>query len=95
MLSTTVLSRAILRVTEGGVKASIHRSIWEQVFLPIGQQTRDMAKVIVDGLFARMSEGVAALGLYIWLSRIPVLDADVDLSWISWMIAQQLLCGFS
>lgn len=86
MLSTTVLSRAILKVTEGGLKASIHRSIWEQVFLPIGGVSREMAKVMVDGLFARMSEGIAAAALYIWLSRIPTLDANLNLSWISWVI---------
>ncbi len=86
MVSTTILSRSILKVAEGGLKASIHRCIWEQVFLPLGGKRREMAKVMVDGLFARMSEGMAAAALYIWLSRIQSLEADLDLSWISWVI---------
>ncbi len=86
MVSTTILSRSILKVAEGGLKASIHRSIWEQVFLPLGGERREMAKVMVDGLFARMSEGMAAVALYIWLSRMASLEADLDLSWISWVI---------
>ncbi|MCH8016631.1 MAG: hypothetical protein IH917_08420, partial [Acidobacteria bacterium] len=79
MVSTTILSRSILKVAEGGLKASIHRSIWEQVFLPLGGKRREMAKVMVDGLFARMSEGMAAVALYIWLSRIQSLEEDMDL----------------
>ncbi len=91
MVSTTILSRSILKVAEGGLKASIHRSIWEQVFLPLGGKRREMAKVMVDGLFARVSEGMAAVGLYIWLSRIQSLEADLDLSWISWVIFAAVL----
>ena len=91
LVSTTILSRSILKVAEGGLKASIHRSIWEQVFLPLGGARREMAKVMVDGLFARMSEGMAAVALYIWLSRIQSLEADLDLSWISWVIVAAVL----
>ena len=91
MVSTTILSRSILKVTEGGLKASIHRSIWEQVFLPLGGERREMAKVMVDGLFARMSEGMAAAALYVWLSRMQSLEADLDLSWISWVIVAAVL----
>ncbi len=91
MVSTTILSRSILKVAEGGLKASIHRSIWEQVFLPLGGKRREMAKVMVDGLFARVSEGMAAAALYIWLSRIQSLEADLDLSWISWVIVAAVL----
>ena len=91
MVSTTILSRSILKVTEGGLKASIHRSMWEQVFLPLGGERREMAKVMVDGLFARMSEGMAAAALYVWLSRIQSLEADLDLSWISWVIVAAVL----
>lgn len=91
MVSTTVFGRAILKVTEGGLKSSIHRSIWEQVFLPLGGVRREMAKVMVDGLFARISEGMAAVALYIWLSRLPSLEADLNLSWISWIIVAAVL----
>lgn len=92
LLSTTILSRSILKVTEGGLKASIHRSMWEQVFLPIGREGREMAKVLVDGVFARMSEGIAAVILWIWVSRVPVINKEnLDLVWISWLIAAVIL----
>ena len=104
-MSTALLSRSILKVTEGGFKSSIHRSTWEQVFLRIGHGTRDMAKVIVDGIFARMSEGIAA-ALYLWLLQTPTLEAGLNLSWLSWVIVAVLLlwiiltryvgqCGYS
>jgi ATP/ADP translocase len=91
MVSPTVFGRAILKVTEGGLKSSIHRAIWEQVFLPLGSVRREMAKVMVDGLFARIAEGMAAVALYIWLSRLPSLDIGLDLSWISWIIVAAVL----
>ena len=85
LLSTTVLSRSLLKVTESGVKASIHRSIWEQVFLPINSKKRGSAKIIVDGISARASEGIGALVLYLWLSSSDASD-KLNLSWISWVI---------
>ncbi|MEE8348205.1 MAG: hypothetical protein V3R94_01445 [Acidobacteriota bacterium] len=91
MVSATVVGRAVLKVTEGGLKSSIHRSIWEQVFLPLGSGRRAMAKVMVDGLFARISEGIAAVALYIWLLSVPNLEADLKLSWVTWVILVSVL----
>lgn len=53
-------SRSLLRITEGGVKASIHRSNWEQAYLGIQRPLRPLAKVLVDGAGARFGEGTAA-----------------------------------
>ena len=89
--TTTILSRAILKVTEGGLKSSIHRSTWEQVFLPIGREKRAMAKTLVDGAFARMSEGMGAAVLYIWLSSAKTALKPQALAWISWVIIAAIL----
>ena len=87
----TVQARAILRVTEGGLTAAIHRGLWEQAFLPIARKRRDMAKVIVDGLFARISEGTAATFLLVWLnSRVDALTL-ASLNWLSWAILGSVL----
>jgi len=88
---TTIQSRAILRVTEGVLKAAIHRSTWEQTFLPIDRKKRDMVKVLVDGLFARLTEGVGAAVLLIWLTRSGLAQEELDLSWISWAIAAAII----
>ena len=89
--TTTILSRSILKVTEGGLKSSIHRSTWEQVFLPIGREKRAIAKILVDGAFARMSEGVGAAVLYIWLKSLKTPLTPQKLAWISWVLIPVIL----
>jgi AAA family ATP:ADP antiporter len=87
----TIQARAILRVTEGGLKASIHRGLWEQAFLPIERKRRDMAKVIVDGLFARVAEGIAAACLLVWLQGQAGSLTLASLNWLSWAIIVTVL----
>jgi AAA family ATP:ADP antiporter len=58
--SATAFLRTLLRVTEGGLKASIHRASWEQAFLAVPRATRALAKVMVDGVGARLAEGATA-----------------------------------
>lgn len=81
--SSSLLARSIPKLTESGVKASIHRSAWEQVFLPISPRYRDTAKMVVDGLSSRLAEGLGAAVLYFWLWRGSRNEADLNLSWIS------------
>ncbi len=56
-----------LRIAEGGVKQSLHRSSWEQAFLPVKRADRGLAKLIVDGAGARIAEGLAAALLVLWI----------------------------
>jgi hypothetical protein len=65
--TASLLARSLLRVAEGGLKASIHRVNWEQAYLPLRHADRAAAKVLVDGAGARIAEGIAALMLFIWL----------------------------
>jgi hypothetical protein len=50
-----------------------------------------MVKVLVDGLFARLTEGVGAAVLLIWLTRSGLAQEELDLSWISWAIAAAII----
>lgn len=84
-------SKSILKVAEGGLKSSIHRSIWEQVYLPINRANRAGVKTIVDGMFSRLSEGIGALVLYLWLLSIPRNLDNFDLRWIAWIIVLIIL----
>jgi hypothetical protein len=84
-------SKSILKVAEGGLKSSIHRSIWEQVYLPINRANRAGVKTIVDGMFSRLSEGMGALVLYFWLISIPRNLDNLELRWIAWIIALIIL----
>jgi len=51
--TATALSRSVLRVTEGGLRSSVHRSIWEQAFIPLDSSDRSSVKIAVDGMGAR------------------------------------------
>ncbi len=63
----TVLARSGLRVMEGGLKAGVHRTTWEQAYLSFPKAQRAHTKVMVDGLGARIAEGIAGLMLHVWL----------------------------
>jgi len=84
--TATVEARAVVKVTEGGLKSSIHRSMWEQVYLPIERGQREMTKAVVDGAIARVSEGLGAAVLYAWILSTSVGLEELDLRWISWAI---------
>ncbi|MCI0442525.1 hypothetical protein L0152_04815 [bacterium] len=57
-------NRFVLRATEGGLRSSVYRSLWEQIFLPIERERREAVKAIVDGLFVRLADGAGAIILY-------------------------------
>ena len=98
LASAGTLMRSALRIAEGGLKASIHRASWEQAFLPLTRAHRAAAKLLVDGAGARLAEGAAAAGLYLWLhagmpgraalARMPVEMAMLGRSptWLAWLL---------
>lgn len=69
LASASVVSRALLRVTEGGLRSSIHRVSWEQAYLPVSRAQRTAAKLLGDGA-GRVAEGLAALVLFLWLQLV-------------------------
>lgn len=79
--------RGALRVAQGGLKASIHRANWEQVFLPAGSD-RAVAKFVVDGIGAHLGAGLIAIPLYGWL-HLVVRDnpfANYSGAWMTWLL---------
>ena len=88
----TALSRSVLKVTEGGLKASIHRSIWEQAFIPVDSEERSYVKIIVDGIGSRVGEAIGATVLFLWLLRVQVPGkgmpsiSSLDTTWMAWMV---------
>jgi ATP/ADP translocase len=86
--AATAFSLAVLRVTEGGLRSSVHRSIWEQAFIPVEASERSLVKIAVDGVGARIAEGIGAAGLYIWIQRVApggVVTAPLDTRWMAWL----------
>jgi len=87
-VNASILLRSTLRVTEGGLKSSIHRSNWEQAYLALGRAERSAAKLIVDGMGARLAEGAAAVILFLWIrsampdGRMP----EPGIQWITWVL---------
>ena len=87
--AATALSRSVLRVTEGGLRSSVHRSIWEQAFIPVDTTERSSVKIVVDGVAARVAEALGALAILFWLRqglRGEMLNTPLDTGWISWAI---------
>ena len=92
--AATALSLAVLRVTEGGLRSSVHRSIWEQAFIPVDAAERSLVKIAVDGVGARIAEGVAAAGLYFWVQRVApdgVVTVPLDTRWMAWLTLATVL----
>lgn len=86
--AATALSRSVLKVTEGGLRSSIHRSIWEQAFLPISAQERSLVKLTVDGIGARIAEALGALALLVWVRQVApdgMASGPINTAWMSWV----------
>ena len=86
--AATAFSLAVLRVTEGGLRSSVHRSIWEQAFIPVASSERSLVKIAVDGVGARIAEGIGASALYIWVQRVApggVASAPLNTVWMAWL----------
>ena len=87
--AATALSRSVLRVTEGGLRSSVHRSIWEQAFIPVETVERSAVKLVVDGVAARIAEALGAFAILLWLKQVAADGAvpmTLDTSWITWLI---------
>ncbi|HKR61853.1 MAG TPA: Npt1/Npt2 family nucleotide transporter, partial [Pyrinomonadaceae bacterium] len=87
--AATALSLSVLRVTEGGLRSSVHRSIWEQAFIPLEPSQRSSVKLAVDGIAARIAEALGALAILIWLKRVAPdgnIPMPLDTRWITWVL---------
>ncbi len=64
VLLATALVPNLLRLSETAIRASVHQASWEQVFLSYGREQRGPMKVLLDGVIARITGIVGALGLW-------------------------------
>jgi ATP/ADP translocase len=86
--AATALSRSVLRVTEGGLRSSVHRSIWEQAFIPVDSTDRSSVKIVVDGVAARIAEAIGAVAILLWLKQLApdgVIPMPLNTSWMAWV----------
>ncbi len=86
--AATALSRSVLRVTEGGLRSSVHRSIWEQAFIPVDSAERSLVKIVVDGVAARIAEAIGAVAILFWLMQAApdgVIPMPLNTSWMAWV----------
>jgi ATP:ADP antiporter, AAA family len=85
--AATALGRSVLRVTEGGLRSSIHRSIWEQAFISVDSKDRSKVKIAVDGVAARIAEALGAVAILVWLKQAApdgVIPMPLDTNWMGW-----------
>jgi ATP/ADP translocase len=86
--AATAFSQSVLRVTEGGLRSSVHRSIWEQAFITVQSSERSTVKLAVDGVGARIAEGIGAGVLYVWVQNVApggVVTGPLDTRWMAWL----------
>jgi hypothetical protein len=93
LASATNMARAGLRVVEGGIKAGVHRSTWEQAFLSFPKRDRAHVRVMVDGMGTHLAEGMASVALLIWMrfaaqgngvtALRAVWVAEVSATWVT------------
>jgi ATP/ADP translocase len=72
----------------------VHRSIWEQAFIPVDSLDRSTVKLVVDGVAARIAEVIGALAILLWLKQaVPggALAMPLDTWWMSWVILATVL----
>jgi ATP/ADP translocase len=87
--AATALSRSVLRVTEGGLRSSVHRSIWEQAFIPVESAERSSVKIAVDGIGARIAEAIGAAAILLWLKQAApdgAIPMPLNTDWIAWVV---------
>ena len=87
--AATAFSRSALRVTEGGLRSSVHRSVWEQAFIPVDSAERSSVKIAVDGMAARIAEAIGAIAILLWLKQVVPngsIAKPLDTQWISWVL---------
>lgn len=87
--AATAFSRSVLRVTEGGLRSSVHRSIWEQAFIPVQSRERSSVKIAVDGVAARVAEALGAIVILLWLKQVVpdgIIKMPLDTRWMSWAL---------
>jgi ATP:ADP antiporter, AAA family len=85
--AATALSRSVLRVTEGGLRSSVHRSLWEQAFIPVDSTERSSVKIVVDGIAARIAEALGAIAILLWLRQAAsdgTIPMPLDTRWMAW-----------
>jgi ATP/ADP translocase len=71
------------------LRSSVHRSIWEQAFIPVDSRDRSTVKLMVDGVASRIAETIGAVAILIWLKQaVPggTIDMPLDTRWMSWVI---------
>lgn len=83
---STMMSVSLFRIIENGVKTSIHRSSWEQVFLPFEREQRSLLKVWIDGGIARIAGIIGAGLLLITISGTPPEGIYEASSWVPWVL---------
>jgi ATP/ADP translocase len=85
--AATAVSRSVLRVTEGGLRSSVHRSLWEQAFILVDSADRSSVKIAVDGVAARIAEVLGALAILVWIEQVAmggVIPMPLDTRLLTW-----------
>ena len=87
ILVATVLVPPLLRLGETAIRASVHQTSWEQIFLGYSREERAPMKVLLDGVIARITGIAGAIAL--WL--LVILVGQENLGEATWLGAGLLV----
>jgi AAA family ATP:ADP antiporter len=80
---TSMITQSVFRLVESSLKGSIHRTSWEQVFLPFERSERGIAKYMIDGAIPRLAGMAGAVVLMVILGAGGSSDVMTASSWVS------------
>lgn len=82
MLLPGLLSASLLKIGDGALRHSIHKSAFEVLFIPVPDQTRKQAKLFLDATVDSAATGAGAL-LVLFLTERLGFDY-LQLSWVAY-----------
>lgn len=82
LLLPGLLSASLLKIADGALRHSIHKSAFEVLFIPVPEHTRKQAKLFLDATVDSAATGVGALVVLLLTDQLGM--SYLQLSWVAY-----------
>lgn len=82
LLVPGLLSASLLKIADGALRHSIHKSAFEVLFIPVPERTRKRAKLFLDATVDSAATGVGALLVLFLIEQVGL--SYLQLSWFAY-----------